>query len=598
MTEAAAALLGVERSALGRRWRLRMVDDRLVEALSQRFDLPDIAARVVAGRGVTLESAPGFLAPTMRDLLPDPSHLRDLDSAVDRLANAVRHGEIIAVFGDYDVDGATSSALLRRFLEAVGADVVVHIPDRMAEGYGPNTPALLALRERGAAVCVCVDCGTTAVEPLTAARNAGLDVIVVDHHEPGDVSPPVLALINPKRRDETTPHVDLAAVGVTFLLVVGLNRALRAAGWYDGPDGSRSEPDLMGLLDLVALGTVCDVVPLTGLNRAFVSQGLRVAARRGNTGLAALCDVARVTPPLTAFHLGYVLGPRINAGGRVGDSSMGARLLSTDDPDETRRLAEALDAVNADRQEIEAQVLLEAIEQVEGMLAPDEAPLVMAVGDGWHPGVVGIVASRLRERYDLPACVLTVEGNQAKGSGRSVPGIDLGRAVIEARQAGLLTLGGGHAMAAGFSLHPDRIEAFRAFLAARLGDQVGEGGLPDTSLEFDGTLAVEGATEALIGHLDRVAPFGSGNPEPVFVIADARVLFADIVGMGHVRCRLGGHAGGRLKGIAFRAADSELGQGLLTATGSVVHVAGTLRLDRWRGQAEPQIVITDLAPAR
>jgi single-stranded-DNA-specific exonuclease len=596
MTE--AALLGVERSVLGRRWRLRTVDDRLVEALSQRFDLPDIAARVVAGRGVTLEATPAFLSPTMRDLLPDPSHLRDLDGAVDRLSNAVRRGETIALFGDYDVDGATSSALLRRFLGAVGADVVVHIPDRMAEGYGPNTPAMLALRERGAAVCVCVDCGTTAVEPLTAGRDAGLDVIVVDHHEPGDVAPPTVALINPKRRDETTPHVDLAAVGVTFLLVVGLNRALRAAGWYDGSDGSRPEPDLMSLLDLVALGTVCDVVPLTGLNRAFVSQGLRVAARRGNTGLAALCDVARVTPPLTAFHLGYVLGPRINAGGRVGDSSMGARLLSTDDPDEARRLAEALDAVNADRQEIEAQVLLEAVEQVEGTLALDGTPLVMAVGDGWHPGVVGIVASRLRERYDLPACVLTIEGNQAKGSGRSVPGLDLGRAVIEAREAGLLTLGGGHAMAAGFSLHPDRIEAFRAFLLARLGEQVGEGGLPDPSLEFDGTLAVEGATEALIGHLDRVAPFGSGNPEPVFVIADARVLFADVVGMGHVRCRLGGHAGGRLKGIAFRAADSELGQGLLTATGSVVHVAGTLRLDRWRGQAEPQIVITDLAPAR
>ncbi|WP_299443595.1 single-stranded-DNA-specific exonuclease RecJ [uncultured Rhodospira sp.] len=590
----AAPLLGVERSVLGRRWRLRDIDERLATALTQRFDLPEVVARVLAGRGVTLKTAQGFLSPTMREQLPDPSHLRDMDAAVVRLVAAVRDGETIAVFGDYDVDGATSAAVLRRYLEAAGATVLVHIPDRLEEGYGPNAPALLALKGQGAGVCVCVDCGMTAYDPLAAARDAGLDVIVVDHHEAGEALPPAVAVINPKRRDETTPHTHLAAVGVTFLLVVGLNRALRESGWYT----ARPEPDLMALLDLVALGTVCDVVPLTGLNRAFVTQGLRIMARRGNPGLVALADVARLAEAPTAYHLGYVLGPRINAGGRVGEASMGMRLLSTADPDEARRLAEALDAFNGDRQEIEAQVLLEAIEQVEGAREAVDGPLVMAVGEGWHPGVVGIVASRLKDRYDLPACVVAVEGGQAKGSGRSsVPGLDLGSAVIAAREAGLLTLGGGHAMAAGFSLHPDRIEAFRAFVAARLSEQAGDGGLPDPCLDLDGTLAVEGAGGALLDQLEHVAPYGAGNPEPVFAVTGARLLFADVVGSGHVRCQLGGQGGGRLKGIAFRAADGELGQALLRASGSVVHVAGTIRMDRWQGQARPQIVISDMTLA-
>ncbi|KAA5607244.1 single-stranded-DNA-specific exonuclease RecJ [Roseospira marina] len=595
MTTAEAApptgLFDDQRSVLGRRWRLRPVDERLALTLAQRHDLPDVVARLMASRGIDLDAAPGFLCPTMRDQLPDPSHLRDLDTAVARLVSAVQGGDTIALFGDYDVDGATSSALLMRYLRAVGAPPVrVHIPDRLEEGYGPNAPALLGLQEAGASVCVCVDCGMTAFEPLAAAREVGLDVVVVDHHAPGDRLPDAVAVINPKRRDESTPHRDLAAVGVTFLLTVGLNRALRAAGWFTA---ERPEPDLKGLLDLVALGTVCDVMPLTGLNRAFVTQGLKVMARRQNVGIAALADVAGLTEAPTAFHLGYILGPRVNAGGRVGEAPMGTRLLSTDDPDDARRMAEALDGFNADRKEIEAQVLLEALEQVEGRTTPLAGPMVLAAGEGWHPGVIGIVASRLRERFDLPACVLAIEGNQAKGSGRSIPGLDLGAAVIAAREAGILTLGGGHAMAAGFSLHPDRITDLEGFLSRHLADQVGDDGALDPVLDLDGALAVEGASLDLLGHLDHIAPFGAGNPEPAFVLTDARVLRADIVGMGHVRCQLGGSAGGRLKAIAFKVADGDLGQALLTGQGRTMHIAGTLRVDRWQGRTTPQFVIDD-----
>ena len=588
-----------DRSVLGRCWRARRADDRLAEALAQRLALPEVVARLLAGRGVALDDAPAFLAPTMRAQLPDPSSFRDMDAAVARLGRAVRDGETIAVFGDYDVDGATSSAVLRRFLEAVGASVLVHIPDRLAEGYGPNGPALRALGDRGASVVVTVDCGITAFAALAEARAAGLDTIVIDHHTPGDRLPDAVAVVNPKRHDETTPHRDLAAVGVTFLLVVGLNRHLRDSGWYEAPSAGRTAPDLMALLDLVALGTVCDVVPLVGLNRAFVVQGLRVMARRGNPGLAALADVAGVAEAPTAYHLGYVLGPRVNAGGRVGEAPMGMRLLSTEDPTEARRLAEALNSFNRDRQDIEAQVLLEAIEQVEGRPASQDGPLVMAAGEGWHPGVIGIVASRLKERFGVPACVLAIEGHHVKGSGRSVPGLDLGRAVIAAREAGLLTLGGGHPMAAGFSLEADRIDAFRAFLAARLAEQVGDdGAVLDPMFDLDGVLTVEGANTDLLAHLDRVAPFGAGNPEPVFAVIDARIVHADIVGMGHVRCALEGRAGGRLKAIAFKAVDDDLGQALLRGHGKVAHLAGPLRLDRWQGRVQPQLIIQDMVDSR
>ena len=586
-----AAFLGVERSLSGRRWQAAAGDSRLAATLSQRLGLPEIVGRVLAARGIGLDEAEGFLEPRLRDLLPDPAHLLDMDKAAARIAAAVMAGEPIGVFGDYAVDGATSSALLNVFLTAAGARVLVHIPDRLTEGYGPNLPALLALGAQGVRVVVTVDCGTTAFAPLAGAAEAGLDVIVVDHHEAEPDLPRVLALVNPKRLDESSPHGHLAAVGVAFLLAVAVNRDLKAAGWYVG----RPVPDLMQWLDVVALGTVCDVVPLKGVNRALVTQGLKVMARRGNVGLAALADVAGIKERPDAYHLGYVLGPRVNAGGRVGQAGLGSRLLSTADAAEAADIARQLDAYNKERQEIEAVVLLEAIEQVEGR-ADDGLPLVLAQGENWHPGVIGIVAGRLKERYGRPACVIALEGGEGKGSGRSVPGLDLGSAVIAARQEGLLKAGGGHAMAAGFTVERARLGDFAVFLAGRLRAQL-QGELVPL-LELDGALDAGGCTVDLVETLKRLGPFGSGNPEPRFAVTAARVLRADVVGSGHVRLMVGGQGGQRLKAIAFRAVDSELGLTLLNGQGATFHLAGTLRVDHWQGNASVQLVIDDAAPAR
>lgn len=587
----AGSFLSVDHSYGGRRWVLRAGDERQAMTMSQRLGLPEIVGRVLAARGVSPEEADRFLSPTLKELLPDPSHLRDMDRAVQRLVQALKEDETIAVFGDYDVDGATSSALLMRFLRAAGADPVLYIPDRMTEGYGPNAPALLSLRERGVSVVITVDCGITAFVPLQAAADAGLDVIVVDHHEAEPRLPAAAAVINPKRLDDASPHKHMAAVGVAFLLVVAVNRALRAMGWF-GPH--RAEPNLMDWLDIVALGTVCDVVPLTGVNRALVTQGLKVMARRGNPGIAALSDVAGIKERPDAYHLGYVLGPRVNAGGRVGQSDLGSRLLWTDSAEEAVALALRLHEYNLDRQEIEAAVLFEAIEQAESA-ADDGSPLIMVSGENWHPGVIGIVASRLKERYARPACVVALDGGLAKGSGRSVAGLDLGRAVIAAREAGLLEAGGGHAMAAGFSLKPEKLPEFRAFLAERLRNQLDGGDLSPT-LEVDGAVALSGVTPDLLGLIDRVGPFGAGNEQPRFVIPNVRVGKADVVGSGHVRAFLTTPGGGRLKAIAFKCVDTDLGVALLGSAGMAMHVAGTLRLDTWNGRNECQLVIDDAAP--
>jgi single-stranded-DNA-specific exonuclease len=583
------AFLGVDRSYGGRMWRMTPSDERLALTLSQRLDLPEILGRVLAARQIGLEEAELFLNPTLRDLLPDPFHLRDMDVAADRLAAAVRTGQTVAIFGDYDVDGATSSALLSRFFTAVGAPVLIHIPDRIVEGYGPNAPALLALQARGASVVITVDCGITAFEPLGAATDAGLDVIVVDHHEAEAALPRVLAVVNPNRLDESSPHGHLAAVGVAFLLAVAVNSRLRAAGWFNDAQA----PDLLQWLDIVALGTICDVVPLIGVNRALVSQGLKVMARRDNTGIAALADAAGISERLDAYHAGYVLGPRVNAGGRVGQADLGVRLLTADDPTEAAQIAQRLDSFNKDRQQIEAAVLLEAIEQVEGQ--PDGGlPLVLAAGEGWHPGVIGIIAGRLKERYHRPACVIAFEGAEGKGSGRSIPGLDLGAVIIAARQSGLLLKGGGHSMAAGFTVARCRFDEFRTFLGERLAEQLSSPLRPLYLL--DGALDVAGATPALVTMLQRLGPYGSGNAEPRFAIVAARVVQSRIVGSGHVSCWLTGPQGGRLKAIAFRAADSELGHALLgAADGTRLHLAGTLRLDHWQGNTNVQLFIEDAA---
>jgi single-stranded-DNA-specific exonuclease len=585
------AFLGVECSLSGRRWQARAGDDRLALALSQRLALPEVVGRVLAARGIGLDEAPSFLNPTLRDLLPDPSHLRDMDRAVERLVKAVAEDELIGIFGDYDVDGATSSALLRNYLDAAGARVRVYIPDRVTEGYGPNIAALLRLKAEGVSVVMTVDCGTTAFEPLEAAAQAGLDMIVVDHHVAEAALPRALAVINPNRLDENSPHGHLAAVGVAFLVAVALNRGLKAAGHFD----TRPAPDLMRWLDLVALGTVCDVVPLVGVNRALVTQGLKVMARRQNAGMAALADIAGIKEAPGAYHLGYIMGPRVNAGGRVGEAGLGTRLLSTTDPAEAADIARQLDGYNKDRQEIEAVVLLAAIEQVESR--PDDGgPLLLAAGEGWHQGVIGIVAGRLKERYGRPACVVSLEGGEGKGSGRSVTGLDLGSAIIAARQAGLLLAGGGHAMAAGFRLARDRMSEFQAFISARLQAQLDGELVP--LLELDGALDAGAATVELVETLAQVGPFGSGNPEPRFAISAARIAKVDVVGAGHVRLMLAGAGGRRLKAIAFRAADSEMGHALLSSGGTAFHLAGTLRADSWQGTTSVQLVVDDAAPAR
>ncbi len=582
------AYLGVECSVSGRRWQESPSDDRLAQALSQRLGLPEVVGRVLSMRGIGLEDAETFLSPTVRDLLPNPSLFQDMDKAAARIAKAVMSGEAIGILGDYDVDGATSSALLKTFLQAVGATVTVHIPDRVSEGYGPNLPALQRLQGKGVRLVVTVDCGTTAFEVLQGAQDMGLDVIVVDHHEAEPELPAAVAVVNPKRLDDTSNCTYLAAVGVVFVLVVAINRELSNRGWAEAKPSSY----LMRWLDLVALGTVCDVVPLRGLNRALVSQGLKVLAKRENLGLAALADVAKMRERPDSYHLGYVLGPRLNAGGRVGESALGSRLLSAETADEAIELAQRLNEYNRERQDIEAEVARNVVDQVERSGIAD-APLLLLAGDGWHQGVIGIVAGRLKERYNRPTCVVALDGDVGKGSGRSVPGFDLGSAIIAARQAGLLLAGGGHAMAAGFSVARDRVEDLHRFLCEQMHIQQTTALVP--MLHLDGVLDCAGCTLELLDHLRCLGPFGAGNPQPRFAIPRVRIAYADVVGNAHVRCTLVGHGGHRLKAVAFRSVDGDLGRTLLNHNGAVFHIAGTLHLDSWKGANSVQLFIDDAA---
>jgi len=590
LNDVADSFLGVSRSFTGRRWRARGGDDRVALAMAQRLSVPEIVGRVMAARGVALDGAERFLTPTLRETLPDPAIFKDMEKAAQRLAAAIENGETIAIFGDYDVDGATSSALLRRFIAAAGGASVIYIPDRQREGYGPNEAALLRLKQQGASVAVTVDCGITAHAPLAAAARAGLDVIVVDHHVGEPKLPDAVAVVNPNRLDEGGLHTTLAAVGVTFLLAVAVNRVLRQRGRY----ASRPEPNLLDWLDLVALGTICDVVPLTGVNRALVTQGLKVMHQRRNIGLAALADVAGVEERLDAYHAGFVLGPRVNAGGRVGESELGARLLSSDDPEEARDLARRLDTFNRERRAIEAAVLAEAVAMVDA--AQSHGAIVLAAKEGWHPGVIGIVAGRLRERYNRPACVVAIEGGVGKGSGRSVPGLALGPAIIAARQAGLVMSGGGHAMAAGFTVARDGVEALRIFLEAQLRLAPGEPQIPE--LGIDGMIAPGAASLDLAATVERLGPFGTGNSEPRFAVAHARILHAEPVGAAgdHLRLVLGDGAGGaRVRAMLFRATENGLGAALMQARGTALHVAGKLRINRWQGREEIQLLVDDAA---
>ena len=594
------AILGVERSLGGRRWQARTsgvpggspeADERMGMALAQRLGLPEIVGRLLANRGIVPETAGDFLEPSLKASLPDPSHLKDMDTAVARIVAALESREPMAVIGDYDVDGATSAALLHRYFAALGVPLRLYVPDRIAEGYGPNSEALLRLHDEGIRLVLTVDCGISAHEPLAAAKAAGLDVVVLDHHVAEPALPPAVAVVNPNRLDEDSPHKTLAAVGVTFLLLVALNRALRERGRF----GDRPEPDLMALLDLVALGTVCDVVPLLGLNRVLVAQGLRIMARRRNSGLAALADVARVATAPGAYHAGFLLGPRVNAGGRVGRADLGARLLTSEDAGEARRLAEELDRFNTERKAIEQGVLAAALERAETQAA-EGLPLILVAGEGWHPGVIGIVASRIVERTARPACVVGIADGTGKGSCRSIAGVDLGAAVIAARQAGLLLNGGGHKMAAGLTVEAGTVEALHAFLCERVGDAVAQAGAVRT-LGIDGVLTPAGATRAIQEQIERVGPFGAGNPEPRFALSGVRIAKANIVGENHVRCFLADAQGGRLKAIAFRSLGEPLGDALLKAGGGALHLAGKLRADDWKGREDVQFPIDDGAAA-
>ena len=588
---APAAFLGVTSSITGRAWRPRLADDGAALALAQRAGVPEIIGRVLAARGVAYADAEAYLNPSLRGLMPDPSSLKDVDRASARLAQAVIEGERVTVFGDYDVDGAASAALFKRFFESVGGRLEIYVPDRISEGYGPNTPALLRMAKSGVRVVVTVDCGTLAFEPLAAAAEAGLDVIVVDHHVAEPRLPRALAVVNPNRLDEANACGQLAAAGVAYLVVVALNRALRRAGWYE----RRPEPDLLEWLDLVALATVCDVVPLTGLNRAFTTRGLAVMARRANLGLAALADIADLGGPPRATHLGYALGPRVNAGGRIGRSDLGARLLTTGDAGEARALAETLDRLNAERRAIEAMVHEAALAKIEARHGADLPSAIVVAEGGWHPGVVGIVASRLVERYGRPAVVIGLDAGVGKGSGRSVARVDLGAAVTAARQAGLLINGGGHPMAAGLTVAEDGVAALESFLIDRVARAAPR--RQSRVLELDGALASGAATPDLVDLLDRAGPYGAGNPEPRFAVAKARVVHADIVGTAHVRCVLAGEDGGRLRAIAFGAAERPLGLALLKRGAGALYVAGHLRADEWRGARRVQLHVDDAAMA-
>jgi single-stranded-DNA-specific exonuclease len=585
-------MLGPVASLGGRRWLWRLGDARVGAQLAQLAGLSELTGRLLAGRGVGAAEVADFLNPSIRAAMPDPDTLAAMPEAAARLARAIMAGELVAVFGDYDVDGAASTALLCRYIQQAGGRAVPYIPDRIAEGYGPNPAALAGLAGQGASLIVCVDCGTSGAEALAAIVGLA-DVIVLDHHAVDAMPPTALAVVNPSRPDDDSGLAHLCAAGVVLMACVATNRVLRRAGHF----ATTAEPNLMAMLDLVALATVCDVVPLVGLNRAFVAQGVKVMQARARPGLAALADAAQLKAPPDARTLGFVFGPRINAGGRVGDAGMGARLLLEDDPLQARTLAEMLDATNRQRREIEAGVLDAAVAEGDAQAAAGRAVILVA-GTDWHAGVIGIVASRLRERLNRPAIAVALDASgEGKGSGRGVPGLDLGAAVIAARQSGLLLRAGGHRMAAGFTVAPGGLAALHAFLEERLAMAASLPAAED--LVVDGALSVDAAQLPLAEEVARMAPFGTANPEPIFVVRHARVARADRMGIdgSHVRAVLTGDGGGRLRAVAFRSADGPIGQALLDAQGRRLHLAGHLRCADWQGEARVTLHVLDAAMA-
>jgi single-stranded-DNA-specific exonuclease len=589
--------LGVENSATGRAWRDRLDERGAARALAiaQRHDLPELLARILAGRNVEADAVDAFLDPSIKRAMPDPNVLTAMKEAAERIADAVTRGESVAIFGDYDVDGATSVALLARYLRQCGLDPIIHIPDRLFEGYGPNVEAVRALAERGATLLVCVDCGTTSIEPLAEAKKLGVDVVVIDHHQADEELPPAVAIVNPNRRDDLSGLGHLAAVGLVFMTVVAVNRVLRARGFWTA---ERPQLDLLTLLDDVALGTVADVVPLIGLNRAFVAKGLIALRRRERPGHVSLMDVARLSSPPEAWHLGFLLGPRINAGGRIGRADLGVRLLLEDDPIAAAKIAAELDRLNRERQAIEQDTLAQAEAEALAALGIEEkGAVVVTAAEGWHPGVVGLVAARLKEKFGRPAFAIALEpGGIGTGSGRSIAGVDIGRAVRRAVADGLLLKGGGHAMAAGVTLKKGSLAPLRAFLEATLGADV-EAARRTNGLLIDGAVTAAAADAGLVAMIARAAPFGAGNPEPVLALPAHTVTYAEEVGQLHMKVRLKSADGAGVNAIAFRAAGQKLGIALRNSRGRRVHAAGSFSLDRWQGGERVQFKLTDIAPA-
>ena len=589
--------LDVERSVTGRAWRERLKDVRAAQAISQRYDLPDILGRVLAARQVPVDHVEPFMAPTLRDLMPGALTMCDLETGAKRLAGAITSGQRIGVIGDYDVDGLSSSALFKRFLTHVGVEPVIHIPHRLDEGYGPNVETLERFKAQGVELALTVDCGIGAHDPLARARDLGIEVIIVDHHQAGQHLPEAVAVINPNRLDDLSDQGQLCAAGVCFVLLARTHTELKSSGFYAAR--SIDEPDLLQWLDLVALATICDVVPLTGLNRALATQGFKVMARRANTGLAALADAAGLRRKPDVHAAGFVLGPRINAAGRLGFAELALELLSTEDRSRASAISQELETLNKQRQAIELRTFDQAILQGEEAIGKArETPALVVTGDGWHAGVLGLVASRLKERFGRPALAVGFdESGVGQGSGRSIPGVDLGGAIRDAVSLGHLVKGGGHAMAAGVTLERGRLGAFRAFLEERLGDEVRQA-FADSALSIDGALSAGGATIALIELLERAGPYGIGNPTPRFVFPSHRIAYADLAGQEHVRCTLMAGDKSRISAIAFRALGSPLGELLLERGGAPVHLAGRLSINDWGGKRTAQLMIDDAAPAK
>ncbi len=575
-------------SVLNKKWQLRSADNRTGLALSQRYSVPEVVGTIMANRGVALDEAAAYLEPNLKDL-PDPNHLLDMDEAVKRLKQAIVNKEKIAIFGDYDVDGSCGSAILLRYFRALGLEPLLYVPDRLTEGYGPNPVAMQRLKEQGAQLVITVDCGCVAFDAMDEAAKQGLDVIITDHHQGVVKKPTCVALVNPNRVDEESPHTNLSGTGVAFLMLVALNRTLRESGFFTD---ALKEPDLRLLLDLVAVATICDVVPLGGVNRILVDRGLKVLATRRNPGLTALADVSGVDSKPGTYHAGFLIGPRINAGGRIAACDLGAQLLSTSDTMQAKVLAEKLHGLNQERKEIEEMVLNDAMAQADKLFKPELGALVLA-GKNWHPGVIGIVASRVKDKYHRPVFILSLDGDVCKGSGRSITGIDLGRCVQALK--GLLVGGGGHKMAAGLSIMAKNIPEFRKQLNDMALAQAAKAGFDvfTPSIKVDGFVSPKGANLKLLDQIERLEPYGMGNPEPRFVMANVRIEAPRVVGEKHLSLSLTDGAGGRVKCIAFRAMETPLGSFLLGTHGKGVSLCGQLRRNVWNGYETAQFQIDD-----